>query len=82
MITGGWCVISNAVGMPYQENNCSDGLLDGLTRLADAIHSQYGKVVARLAYGEAKVNPDLLLEKGEIWSSSAVPHPLKVKEAA
>ena len=76
IITGGQYVMPNAVGLPYQTGNYSDDLLDGLIRLADAVHSRGGKVMAQLAHGGAKANPELFFEEGEIWGPSAIPDPL------
>jgi 2,4-dienoyl-CoA reductase-like NADH-dependent reductase (Old Yellow Enzyme family) len=76
IITGGQYVMPNAVAMPYQKGNYSDDLLDGLTRLTDTIHSRGGKVVAQLAHGGAKANPEFFCEEGEIWGPSAIPDPV------
>lgn len=76
IITGAQYVMPNAMAMPYQKGNYCDDLLDGLTRLAEAIHSRGGKVMAQLAHGGAKANPELFFEEGEIWGPSAIPDPL------
>jgi 2,4-dienoyl-CoA reductase-like NADH-dependent reductase (Old Yellow Enzyme family) len=50
--------------------------LEGLTRLADAIHSHGGKVVAQIVHTGNKANPELFPEEGEVWGPSAVPDPV------
>jgi 2,4-dienoyl-CoA reductase-like NADH-dependent reductase (Old Yellow Enzyme family) len=76
IITGNQYVMPNAISNPYQKGNYSDDLLPGLTRLAEAIHSRGGKVMAQLAHGGAKANPELFFEEGEIWGPSAMPDPV------
>jgi 2,4-dienoyl-CoA reductase-like NADH-dependent reductase (Old Yellow Enzyme family) len=76
IITGGQYVVPNGVGMPFQKGNYSDDLFDGLKRLADAVHSRGGKVVAQLAHGGARANPELFFEEGEVCGPSAIPDPL------
>jgi 2,4-dienoyl-CoA reductase-like NADH-dependent reductase (Old Yellow Enzyme family) len=75
IITGAQYVMPNGIGMPYQKGNYSDDLSDGLTRLAEAVHSRGGKVVAQLVHAGAKANPDLFFEEGEIWGPSATSDP-------
>ncbi|MEI8183044.1 MAG: NADH:flavin oxidoreductase [Desulfomonile sp.] len=76
IVTGFQYVMPNAVAMPHQIGNYSDDLLEGLSRLAEAIHSRGGKVIAQLVHTGGKANPKLFLEEGEIWGPSAVPDPL------
>jgi len=76
IVTGFQYVMPNAVAMPHQIGNYSDDLLEGLSRLAEAIHSRGGKVIAQLVHTGSKANPKLFLEEGEIWGPSAVPDPL------
>jgi len=76
IITGNQYVMPNAISNPYQKGNYSDDLLPGLIRLAKAVHSWDGKVVAQLAHAGAKANPELFFEEGEIWGPSAMPDPV------
>ena len=76
IITGFQYVMSNSVAMPYQMGNYCDEMLEGLSRLADVIHSNGGKVVAQLAHTGSKANPELFPEEGEVWGPSSVPEPV------
>ena len=75
IITGFQYVMPNAIAMLYQLGNYREDMLEGLTRLAEAIHSQGGKVVAQLVHTGSKANPELFPEEGEIWGPSPCPIP-------
>ena len=79
IITGFQYVMPNGIAAPYQVGNYSDDLLDGLTRMAEAVHSGGGKVVAQLVHTGSKANPQLFWDDWEIWGPSAVPDPLTGK---
>ena len=66
----------NAIAILYQLGNYREDMLEGLTRLAEAIHAQGGKVMAQLVHTGTKANPELFPEEGEIWGPSPVPDPL------
>lgn len=72
IVTGFQYVMPNAVAMPYQVGNYSDGQLDGLSRLAGAVHARGGKVMAQLVHTGARANPKLFFEEGELWGPSAL----------
>ncbi len=76
IITGFQYVMPNGVAMPFQVGNYDDGCLEGLRRMADAIHADGGKVVVQLVHTGSKANPALFPQKGEIWGASAVKDPL------
>lgn len=76
IITGFQYVMPNAIAMLYQLGNYREEMLEGLTRLTDAIHSQGGKVMAQLVHTGSKANPELFPEEGEIWGPSPVADPL------
>ncbi len=73
IVTGFQYVMPNGIAMLYQIGNYSDDQLEGLSRLAQAIHSQGGQVMAQLAHAGSRANPELFPEEGEIWGPSAVP---------
>jgi len=50
-------------------------MLDGLKRLAQAVHAKGGKIMAQIVHTGAKAIPELFPEEGEIWGPSAVPDP-------
>ncbi|MGC8908460.1 MAG: NADH:flavin oxidoreductase [Desulfomonilaceae bacterium] len=76
IITGFQYVLPNGLAVKHQVGNYGDELLDGLSRLAEAIHVRGGKVVAQLVHAGSKANPDLFWEPAELWGPSAVPDPL------
>ena len=75
IVTGFQYVMPNGVGMPYQIGNYHDDLIDGLKRLADAVHAHGSLVMAQLVHTGSKANPELLPEAAEIWGPSPVPDP-------
>ncbi|MGO9570186.1 MAG: NADH:flavin oxidoreductase [Desulfomonilaceae bacterium] len=75
IITGFQYVMPNGIATLYQLGNYSEDLLEGLTRLAEAIHSRGGKVMAQLVHAGSRANPELFPEEGEIWGPSAVTDP-------
>jgi 2,4-dienoyl-CoA reductase-like NADH-dependent reductase (Old Yellow Enzyme family) len=76
IITGFEYVMPNGIAIAHQLGNYTDDQLDGLSRLAEAIHSQSNKVMAQLTHTGAKANPELFPEQGEVWGASAIPDPL------
>jgi 2,4-dienoyl-CoA reductase-like NADH-dependent reductase (Old Yellow Enzyme family) len=76
IITGFQYVMPNAIAMPYQMGNYCDEQVEGLSRLAEAIHSRGGKVIAQVVHTGIKANPALFPEEGEMWGPSAVPDPV------
>ena len=66
IVTGFQYVMPNGIAMLHQIGNYSDDQLEGLSRLAEAIHSQGGKVMAQLAHTGHRANPELFPEEGEI----------------
>jgi 2,4-dienoyl-CoA reductase-like NADH-dependent reductase (Old Yellow Enzyme family) len=76
IITGFQYVMPNAIAMPYQMGNYRDEQVEGLSRLANAIHSRGGKVIGQLVHTGIKANPALFPEEGEMWGPSAVPDPV------
>ena len=75
IITGFQYVMANSIAMSYQMGNYRDDMMDGLKRLAEAVHSKGGKIMAQLAHAGSRANPDLFMEEGELWGPSAVPEP-------
>lgn len=75
IVTGFQYVMPNGIAIPYQMGNYRDEQVEGLSRLADAIHSRGGKVITQLVHTGNKANPELFPEEGEVWGPSAVPDP-------
>lgn len=72
IITGYLHVMHNGQQTPYMIGNYEDAQIDGLRRLADAVHSQGGKIIPQLAHSGARANPKLFREGDELWGPSAV----------
>jgi len=75
IITGFEYVMPNGIGIRYQLGNYNDDQSDGLKRLAEAVHSNGGKLMAQIVHTGAKAIPELFSEEGEIWGPSAIPDP-------
>ena len=57
ILTGYQYVMTNGQGLPYQVGNYDDSQVEGLTRLANAVHADGGKVVVQLVHALARANP-------------------------
>jgi len=75
IITGFQYVMPNGIAIAYMIGNCEDGQIEGLSRLAAAVHEEGGKVVAQIVHGGARANPKLVPPGYEIWVPSAIPDP-------
>ena len=75
IITGFEYVMPNGIGIRHQLGNYNDDMLDGLKRLAQAVHAKGGKIMAQIVHTGAKAIPELFPEEGEIWGPSALPDP-------
>ena len=76
IVTGFQYVTSNGVALPYQLGAYSDDHTEGLTRLAESIHAQGGKVAAQLVHTGSKANPDLFHAGEEIQAPSSINDPV------
>ncbi|MFH1115767.1 MAG: NADH:flavin oxidoreductase [Pseudomonadota bacterium] len=81
IITGFQYVLPNGVGIKYQVGNYHDSQIEGLSRMASAVHAENGKVAAQIVHTGAKAVPDLFPEPGQIWGPSAITDPLTQNQA-
>ncbi len=79
IITGYQYVMLNGQQLPYMVGNYSKDCLNGLTRLAQIVHSRGSKVITQLVHTGARANPKLLKTGDEVWAPSALPDPLTGK---
>ncbi len=75
IITGYQYVLTNGAQLPFMLGNYRDDQLEGLSRLAEAVHREGGKIVPQIVHAGARANPDLFREGDEIWAPSPVPDP-------
>jgi 2,4-dienoyl-CoA reductase-like NADH-dependent reductase (Old Yellow Enzyme family) len=59
--------------------NYEDGQIEGLSRLAAAVHDSGGRVIPQLVHTGANANTDLFREGDELWGPSAVQPAAKQK---
>ena len=75
ILTGGQYVMSNGVGLPYAVGNCNDSQVEGLKKLADAVHKEGCKIVAQLSHQLARANTKLFSRgDDEVWGVSPIPY--------
>lgn len=73
IVTGYQYVMRNGQQLPYMIGNYEDGQIEGLRRLADAVHEEGGKVVPQIVHCGFRANPSLIPSGEEIWAPSALP---------
>jgi 2,4-dienoyl-CoA reductase-like NADH-dependent reductase (Old Yellow Enzyme family) len=73
IITGYQYIMRNAMQLPYMIGNYDDDQIAGLARLADAVHSEGGKVIPQIVHCGSRANPALFPEGEEVWAPSAIP---------
>ncbi len=72
IVTGYQYVLTNGQQLPYMVGNYEDGQIEGLSRLAAAVHDAGGRVIPQLVHTGASANADLFREGDELWGPSAV----------
>ena len=72
IITGYQYVMRNGQQLPYMIGNYEDGQLEGLTRMAEAVHKAGGKVVPQIVHCGVGANPKVIPKESEVWGPSAV----------
>ncbi len=60
VIPGYLYVRSDGRGLPWQTGACSDAHVDGLRKLADAVHANHGSAVAQIAHAGARTRPETI----------------------
>jgi 2,4-dienoyl-CoA reductase-like NADH-dependent reductase (Old Yellow Enzyme family) len=79
IITGFQYVMPNGIAIAYMIGNSEDGHVEGLGRMAAAIHEEGGKVVSQIVHGGVRANPNLFPPGYEVWGPSAIPDPVTGK---
>jgi 2,4-dienoyl-CoA reductase-like NADH-dependent reductase (Old Yellow Enzyme family) len=75
IITGYQYVLPNGIQLPYMIGNYEDEQTEGLSKIAQAVHEQGGKVVPQIVHAGARANPKLFINDEEVWAPSAIPDP-------
>jgi 2,4-dienoyl-CoA reductase-like NADH-dependent reductase (Old Yellow Enzyme family) len=75
IVTGYQYVMTNGIQLPYMIGNYEDGQVEGLSRLAAAVHAQGGKVIPQIVHTGLRANPKLFRDGDELWAPSALPGP-------
>ncbi len=76
IVTGYQYVLPNGIQLPYMIGNYEDGQTEGLSKIAQAVHEEGGKVVPQIVHTGARANRKLFLSDGEVWAPSAIPDPV------
>ncbi len=74
IISGYQYVMTNGVQLPFMVGNYSDDQVEGLNRLASAVHAGGGRLVVQLVHAGSRGNTELFKEGDQLWGPSAVPH--------
>jgi 2,4-dienoyl-CoA reductase-like NADH-dependent reductase (Old Yellow Enzyme family) len=75
IITGFQYVMPNGIAIGYMIGNSQDEHLDGLSRMAAAVHEEGGKIVTQIVHAGVRANPKLFPPGYEMWGPSAIPDP-------
>ena len=79
IVTGFQYVMTNGRPIPYMIGNCSDDHVEGLRRLAEAVHSEGGRIVAQIVHGGSRADQAFFADGDELWGPSAIPFSAKDK---
>jgi 2,4-dienoyl-CoA reductase-like NADH-dependent reductase (Old Yellow Enzyme family) len=75
IIMGYQYVLPNGIQLPYMIGNYENEQTEGLSKIAQAVHGQGGKVVPQIVHAGARANPKLFLNDEEVWAPSAIRDP-------
>jgi len=73
IVTGYQYVTTNSRHQRHMIGNCEEAQVEGLSRLATAVHAEGGKIIAQIVHAGARANKDLFSEGDELWGPSAIP---------
>jgi 2,4-dienoyl-CoA reductase-like NADH-dependent reductase (Old Yellow Enzyme family) len=76
IVTGYQYVLPNGMQLPYMVGNYEDEQTEGLSKIAQVVHVEGGKVIPQIVHTGARANPKLLPKGEEIWAPSAIPDPI------
>jgi 2,4-dienoyl-CoA reductase-like NADH-dependent reductase (Old Yellow Enzyme family) len=74
IISGYQYVMTNGIQLPFMVGNYTDDQVDGLSRLASAVHASGGRLVVQLVHAGSLGNPELFKDGDLLWGPSAIPH--------
>ena len=76
IVTGYQYVLRNGIQLPYMVGNYEDEQTEGLSKLAQVVHEEGGKVIPQIVHAGARANPKLFPKGEEVWAPSAIPDPV------
>ncbi len=76
IVTGYQYIMRNGMQLPYMIGIYEDAQVEGLKRLADAVHEAGGKVVPQIVHTGVRANRRLMPDGSEVWGPSAVADPI------
>jgi 2,4-dienoyl-CoA reductase-like NADH-dependent reductase (Old Yellow Enzyme family) len=76
IVTGYQYVMTNGIQLPRMIGNYDDDQIEGLARLAQAVHDSGGKIIPQIVHTGVRANVKLFREGDEVWGPSAVPDPV------
>ncbi len=76
IITGYQYVMTNGKQLPYMIGNYDDDQIEGLARLAKAVHDSGGKIIPQIVHTGVRASVKLFCEGDEVWGPSAIPDPV------
>lgn len=79
IISGYMYIMTNGSQLPFMIGNYDDSQIEGLTRIAEAVHAQGGKIIPQIVHTGVRANPKAFRNGEEIWGPSAVPDPVTGK---
>jgi len=73
IITGYQYILSNGMQLPHMIGNYEEGQTEGLSKIAQAVHEEGGKVIPQIVHTGARANSELFLNDEQVWAPSAIP---------
>lgn len=76
VVTGYQHVLPNGRQLQYAIGNYEDEQIEGLSRLAAAVHEAGGRIIPQIVHVGSRANPELIPEGQDIWAPSAIADPV------
>jgi 2,4-dienoyl-CoA reductase-like NADH-dependent reductase (Old Yellow Enzyme family) len=76
IITGYQYVLPNGQQLRYMIGNYEDDQVEGLSRLAEAVHAEGGAIAPQIVHCGVRADKRLFREDDEVWGPSAIPDPV------
>lgn len=76
IVTGYQYVLPNGIQLPYMIGNYEDEQTEGLSKLAQVVHEEGGKITPQIVHAGVRANPKLFPKGEEVWAPSAIPDPV------